>query len=97
MGRSRDDPGNELSEARELAGRLDLDHAPDPGGLEEIGTCRTCGLLIARDGRGVWSHQPAVGEIDSAEAWLDHHPGAAAGRPEPTGSGVARDPSSTPS
>jgi len=73
MGRSREDLGDELPEARALAAELDLNHPSDPGGLEEIGTCRTCGLIIAQGDEGVWTHQPSVGEIDAGEAWLDRN------------------------
>ena len=73
MGRSREDLGDELPEARALAAELDLNHPSDPGGLEEIGTCRTCGLIIAQGDEGVWTHRPSVGEIDAGEAWLDRN------------------------
>ncbi len=63
-------PDNELPEALDLAGDLDGDHAPEPGALQEIGTCRRCGLLIARNTQGVWSHRPSVGELDAGRTWL---------------------------
>ena len=74
MGRSCEDLRDEVPEARALAVELDLNHSSDPGGLEEIGTCRTCGLIIAQDNDGAWSHQPSVGEIDAGETWLDRNP-----------------------
>jgi hypothetical protein len=64
-----------LPQARVLAGELDLNHPAEPGGLERIGTCRVCGFIIAEEGRGGWHHWPSVGEIDAAQAWLDHNPG----------------------
>jgi hypothetical protein len=66
-----------LPEAREIGHELDADHAAEPGGLMQIGTCRTCGLLIARSRRGTWSHRPSVGEIDAAQSWLLRHAGVA--------------------
>jgi hypothetical protein len=64
-----------LPQARILADELDLDHAPEPGGLEDIGTCRTCGFIIAEDEHGAWRHLASVGEIDAGQACLDRHIG----------------------
>ena len=92
---SGEDEGDELPEARVLAGKLDLNHAPKPGGLKEIGTCRRCGLIIAKDKQGVWSHQPSAGEFDAGEAWIDRNPSNGVGRSEPSGNGAERADSST--
>lgn len=80
--------GDELPEARSLAGRLDLNHAPEPGGLREIGTCRRCGLIIAKDKQGAWSHQPSVGEIDAGEAWISRNPSFGGARSQPSDTGA---------
>lgn len=64
---------DQVARARVLAGELDLNHAPEPGGLEDIGTCRRCGFIIAEDDQGVWHHWPSVGEIDDGQAWLDRN------------------------
>jgi hypothetical protein len=82
LGHFWSDERDELPGARVLAGALDLNHPSEPGGLQEIGTCRTCGLIIARDKQGIWSHQPSVEEFGAGQAWIDHHPGSGAGRPE---------------
>ena len=74
LGHPWGDQGDELPEARVLAGELDLNHVPEPGCLQEIGTCRKCGLIIAQDKQGIWSHQPSVGELDAGEAWIDRNP-----------------------
>jgi hypothetical protein len=76
-------PGDDVSGAQQLAERLDRDHAAAPGDLQGIGTCRTCGLLIGRNGQGPWTHRPSVGEINAAEAWLDRHPPSRDGAPVP--------------
>jgi hypothetical protein len=65
--------GGDESGARELAAELDADHTPEPGALPNIGTCRRCGLLIAQDNQGAWSHQPSVGEIEAGHMWIDRH------------------------
>ncbi len=61
------------AEGRELAVRLDSDHAALPGGLQRIGTCRACGLLIAQDEEHTWHHQPAIDEIDAAASWIERN------------------------
>jgi hypothetical protein len=71
------DQVDQSPEAQDLAGELDLNHAAEPGGLEEIGTCRRCGFIVAQDNQGRWRHQPSVGEIDAGEAWLASNPAAA--------------------
>ena len=97
LGLSQRDEGGELAEARALAGELDLNHAPEPGDLQEIGTCRRCGLIIVLDKQGVWSHEPSVGEIDAGGAWINRNPSGGAARPEPSGAGAERAGSSTTS
>jgi len=71
--------GGDESEARELAAELDANHAPEPGALPNIGTCRRCGLLVAQDDQGTWSHRPSVGEIDAGHMWIDRHTSTPAG------------------
>lgn len=71
---SQEDEGDELPETRVLADENDRNHAPEPGGRQEIGTCRRCGLIIAQDQRVVSSHQPSVGEFDAGRAWIDRNP-----------------------
>jgi predicted dinucleotide-binding enzyme len=86
LGRSDEDRGDELPEARARSDELDANHAAEPGGLQGIGTCRTCGMMIAKDQRGVWRHQPSVGEINAGEMWIDRNatrPTADRDRPAP--------------
>ena len=59
--------------ARGVAQALDANHVSEPGDLQEIGTCRACGMLISRNEQGTWSHGASVGEIDAAEVWLNRH------------------------
>jgi hypothetical protein len=73
LGRSDEDRGDALPEARALAAQLDTNHAAEPGGLQDIGTCRRCGMLIATDEQGVWRHRPSVGEIDAGELWINQN------------------------
>jgi predicted dinucleotide-binding enzyme len=87
-GYSWDGQGDQLAEARALAAELDHNHAPEPGGLQEIGTCRKCGLLIARDARGVWSHRPSIGGTDAGEAWIDRNPSGGRDRTTPSHAGA---------
>ena len=77
FGQSREDQGEVSSGARDLARELDLDHAPEPGGLQQIGTCRRCGM-VAQDKDAMWVHQPSVGEIDAGEEWIDRNATVAA-------------------
>ena len=89
-------PDDMLSGARDAARELDADHAPEPDGLADIGTCRICGLLIGRDHLGTWSHRPSVGEIDSAEAWLGRHGRGATSGPSSAGAAMPRGEVATP-
>lgn len=77
--------GTGSPEGRDLAEALDANHAPEPGSLRELGTCRRCGLITARDKDEVWRHQPSVEEIDAGEVWLDRHPGTDGAHPESSG------------
>jgi hypothetical protein len=70
LGRADEGRGDALPEAQALSDRLDANHPAEPGGLQGIGTCRICGMLIAKDERGVWLHRPSVGEIDAGEMWI---------------------------
>lgn len=97
LGRSGESKGDEVPEARTLAADLDRNHPPEPGGLKEIGTCRRCGLIIAQDDAGVWSHQPSVGEIDAGETWLDRNLISGIGRSGPPDAAGESAPLSSPS
>jgi predicted dinucleotide-binding enzyme len=79
LGRADEDRGDELPEAQALSDRLDANHAAEPGGLQGIGTCRTCGMLIAKDQQGVWRHRPSVGEIEAGEMWIGRNATVRAG------------------
>ena len=59
--------------ARGVAQALDANHFPQPGDLQEIGTCRACGMLISRNVQGSWSHDASASKIDAAEVWLSRH------------------------
>jgi hypothetical protein len=89
LGHDESTAGN-LPEADALAVELDLNHVPQPGGLEEIGTCRRCGFIIAQGQQGVWRHQPSVGEIDAGEAWLDRNHSNGERRTAPSAPGTGR-------
>ena len=88
LAHSTGDEDDQLAEARALAGELDLNHAPEPGALREIGVCRRCGMIVARDKQGRWSHQPSVGELEAGKAWMERNPVDHGTGSEPSGSGV---------
>jgi hypothetical protein len=60
-------------EAVRLGEMLDANHPADPGGLQSIGTCRTCGYLIFEAHGRTWRHLPSVEERDVAGRWLATH------------------------
>ncbi len=60
-------------EAVRLGEMLDANHPAEPGGLQSIGTCRTCGYLIFQAGDNEWRHLPSVEERDTAGKWLATH------------------------
>ena len=66
-------PVDELPQGGGVARDLDSSHCADPGELQDIGTCRTCGLVIGRYQNGTWSHLPSISENYPAGEWLNHH------------------------
>ncbi len=60
-------------EAIRLGEALDQNHAAEPGGLQSIGTCRTCGYLIFQAHDNGWRHLPSVEEREHAGRWLAAH------------------------
>jgi hypothetical protein len=60
-------------EAVRLGEMLDANHPAEPGGLQSIGTCRTCGYLIFQAAGNDWRHLPSVEERDTAGRWLAAH------------------------
>lgn len=81
---------DERPEAEDIARDLDNNHPADPGELQDIGTCRTCGLLIVRNENGTWSHLPSVDEADQAGRWIDRHDEIKQDGAHSPGSGVDR-------
>jgi hypothetical protein len=81
LGEFRGEQGDKLPQARALAVEPDLNHAPEPGGLQEIGTCRACGFIIAEDEQGEWHHQPSVAVVDAGQTRLDRNLNAGEFRP----------------
>jgi hypothetical protein len=60
-------------EAVRLGELLDANHPAEPGGLQSIGTCRTCGYLIFQAHGNGWRHLPSVEERTTAGRWLAVH------------------------
>ena len=60
-------------EAIRLGDMLDANHPAEPGGLQSIGTFRTCGYLIFESRDRGWRHLPSVEEREKAGKWLATH------------------------
>jgi hypothetical protein len=58
-------------EARELGLLLDIDHHGDPGTLQSIATCRSCGIMIYEcSSHDDWRHVPAIEDCKDGSQWI---------------------------
>jgi hypothetical protein len=61
-------------EARELGLLLDVDHHGDPGTLQSIATCRSCGIMIYEcSSHDDWRHVPAIEDCEDGSQWIRMH------------------------